>query len=217
MSTSFALQLAGFIQNEVGRENMFFGTLRGTPATIDGLSYWMGDLRDAKRFLNAPVEELIGTSAEAVYEDKSVSSSDVSENRTTDDKNPPQRQNEMTAAELTELVKSMQESIAVLNGTGKSGVAGNISTRLQRIGVDVVHTGNAKHFDYRYSNIVYPTNATAGVKETAQTLGKLLKIPENLVRPSQQAFYTSLVAGHDYARIVTLLDDLVKLSGGDRK
>ena len=65
MSTSFALQLAGFIQNEVGRDKMLFSTLRGTPATIDGLSYWMGDVRDAKRFLNAPFEELTGEKTEA--------------------------------------------------------------------------------------------------------------------------------------------------------
>ena len=109
----------------------------------------------------------------------------------------------MTAEQLAELVKSMPESVAVLNGTGKSGVAGEISTRLQKIGVDVVHTGNAKHFDYRYSNIVYPSD----------TLGKLLRIPEGLVRPGQQAFYASLVAGHDYNRLVTLLDELVKVSG----
>ena len=122
-------------------------------------------------------------------------------------------ENTITAAQLAELVKSMPESIAVLNGTGKSGVAGEISTRLQKIGVDVVHTGNAKHFDYRYSNIVYPSDAPASVKETAKTLGKLLDIPEGLVRPGQQAFYASLVAGHDYNRLVALLDELVKISG----
>lgn len=206
MSTSFALQLAGFIQNEVGRENMLFSTLRGTPATIDGLSYWMGDVRDAKRFLNAPLAELNGEQTESVPHDAdSVAESQGGEKKAAE--------NTITAAQLAELVKSMPESIAVLNGTGKSGVAGEISTRLQKIGVDVVHTGNAKHFDYRYSNIVYPSDAPASVKETAKTLGKLLDIPEGLVRPGQQAFYASLVAGHDYNRLVALLDELVKISG----
>lgn len=206
MSTSFALQLAGFIQNEVGRENMLFSTLRGTPATIDGLSYWMGDVRDAKRFLNAPLAELNGEQTESVSHDADpAAESQAGEKKTAE--------NKITAAQLAELVKSMPESIAVLNGTGKSGVAGEISTRLQKIGVDVVHTGNAKHFDYRYSNIVYPSDAPASVKETAKTLGKLLDIPEGLVRPGQQAFYASLVAGHDYNRLVALLDKLVKISG----
>lgn len=206
MSTSFALQLAGFIQNEVGRENMLFSTLRGTPATIDGLSYWMGDVRDAKRFLNAPLAELNGEQTESVPHDAdSAAESQGGEKKAAE--------NKITAAQLAELVKSMPESIAVLNGTGKSGVAGEISTRLQKIGVDVVHTGNAKHFDYRYSNIVYPSDAPASVKETAKTLGKLLDIPEGLVRPGQQAFYASLVAGHDYNRLVAQLDELIKISG----
>lgn len=206
MSTSFALQLAGFIQNEVGRENMLFSTLRGTPATIDGLSYWMGDVRDAKRFLNAPLAELNGEQTESVPHDaEPAAETQAGEAKTAE--------NKITAGQLAELVKSMPESIAVLNGTGKSGVAGEISTRLQKIGVDVVHTGNAKHFDYRYSNIVYPSDAPASVKETAKTLGRLLDIPEGLVRPGQQAFYASLVAGHDYNRLVALLDELVKISG----
>ncbi len=204
MSTSFALQLAGFIQNEVGRDKMLFSTLRGTPATIDGLSYWMGDVRDAKRFLNAPFEELTGEKTEA-------GEGGAAEQQPAEDERAEKPG--MTAEQLAELVKSMPESVAVLNGTGKSGVAGEISTRLQKIGVDVVHTGNAKHFDYRYSNIVYPSDAPSSVKDTAKTLGKLLRIPEGLVRPGQQAFYASLVAGHDYNRLVTLLDELVKISG----
>ena len=202
MSTSFALQLAGFIQNEVGRDKMLFSTLRGTPATIDGLSYWMGDV--AKRFLNAPFEELTGEKTEA-------GEGGAGEQQPAEDEKAEKPG--MTAEQLAELVKSMPESVAVLNGTGKSGVAGEISTRLQKIGVDVVHTGNAKHFDYRYSNIVYPSDAPSSVKDTAKTLGKLLRIPEGLVRPGQQAFYASLVAGHDYNRLVTLLDELVKISG----
>ena len=205
MPTSFALQLAGFIQNEVGRDKMLFSTLRGTPATIDGLSYWMGDVRDAKRFLNAPLAELTGEQTEPVSHDASETAQQSG--------GTTAEETGMTAAQLAELVKSMPESVAILNGTGKSGVAGEISTRLQKIGVDVVHTGNAKHFDYRYSNIVYPSDAPESVRETAKTLGKLLRIPEGLVRPGQQAFYASLVAGHDYNRIVKLLDELVKISG----
>ena len=171
MSTSFALQLAGFIQNEVGRDKMLFSTLRGTPATIDGLSYWMGDVRDAKRFLNAPFEELTGEKTEA-------GEGGAGEQQPAEDEKAEKPG--MTAEQLAELVKSMPESVAVLNGTGKSGVAGEISTRLQKIGVDVVHTGNAKHFDYRYSNIVYPSDAPSSVKDTAKTLGKLLRIRRTL-------------------------------------
>lgn len=211
MTTSFALQLAGFIQNEVGRDKMLFSTLRGTPATIDGLSYWIGDVRDAKRFLNAPLAELTGEQTEAESGDRVPAEESESAQTAGGAK---AAENTMTAEQLAEIVKSMPESVAVLNGTGKSGVAGELSTRLQKIGVDVVHTGNAKHFDYRYSNIVYPSDAPESVKETAKLMGRLLEIPSGLVRPGQQAFYASLIAGHDYGRIVKLLDELVKISGG---
>ena len=118
----------------------------------------------------------------------------------------------MSKDELMTLIKSMPESVAVLNGTGKAGVSAEISTRLQQLGVDVIHSGNAKHFDYQHCNIVYPTNASEKVKTTARQLGTLLKIPKNLVRPSQQAFYASIIAGHDYKKLTTLLDNMLKIS-----
>ena len=164
----------------------------------------MGDVRDAKRFLNAPFEELTGEKTEA-------GDGGAAEQQPAEDEKAEKPG--MTAEQLAELVKSMPESVAVLNGTGKSGVAGEISTRLQKIGVDVVHTGNAKHFDYRYSNIVYPSDAPSSVKDTAKTLGKLLRIPDGLVRPGQQAFYASLVAGHDYNRLV----DAARRAGKDKR
>ena len=76
----------------------------------------------------------------------------------------------------------------------------------------MIHSGNAKHFDYQHCNIVYPTNASEKVKTTAQRLGTLLNIPKNLVRPSQQAFYASIIAGHDYKKLITLLDNMLKIS-----
>ena len=39
-----------------------------------------------------------------------------------------------------------------------------------------------------------------------------LNIPKNLVRPSQQAFYASIIAGHDYKKLITLLDNMLKIS-----
>ena len=59
MSPTLAVQLAGFVQNELGRDRMFFSMLPGEPVMIDRLSYWMGDVKAANAFLNAPVEALI--------------------------------------------------------------------------------------------------------------------------------------------------------------
>lgn len=224
MSTSFALQLAGFIQNEVGRERMFFATLNGKPAMIDNISYWMGDVQSAQLFLNTPVDRLLASENETVEnaadsgsenisDDKNIEAGESGGSQDNDSKSSKEAAG-MTKEELISLVRSMPEAVAVLNGVGKAGVSAEISAKLQQIGVDVVHTGNAKHFDYRYSNIVYPANASANVKETAQILGGLLEIPKNLIRSGNQAYYASLIAGHDYKRLITLLDELVKLNSG---
>jgi len=226
MSPTLAVQLAGFVQNELGRERMFFSMLPGEPAMIDRLSYWLGDVKAANAFLNAPVEALVsgdvtegsGRNAKQVHfstaGDNISASEDAKDNGQlgTSAARSGDKKDEMSKDELMTLIKSMPESVAVLNGTGKAGVSAEISTRLQQLGVDVIHSGNAKHFDYQHCNIVYPTNASEKVKTTARQLGTLLKIPKNLVRPSQQAFYASIIAGHDYKKLTILLDNMLKIS-----
>jgi len=226
MSPTLAVQLAGFVQNELGRERMFFSMLPGEPAMIDRLSYWLGDVKAANAFLNAPVEALVsgdvtegsGRNAKQVHfstaGDNISASEDAKDNGQlgTSAARSGDKKDEMSKDELMTLIKSMPESVAVLNGTGKAGVSAEISTRLQQLGIDVIHSGNAKHFDYQHCNIVYPTNASEKVKTTARQLGTLLKIPKNLVRPSQQAFYASIIAGHDYKKLTILLDNMLKIS-----
>lgn len=226
MSPTLAVQLAGFVQNELGRDRMFFSMLPGEPVMIDRLSYWMGDVKAANAFLNAPVEALIsgdvteGSGRNAKQVHFSTAGDAISASEDAKDNGQPgasaaqsgAKKDEMSKEELMTLIKSMPESVAVLNGTGKAGVSAEISTRLQQLGVDVIHSGNAKHFDYQHCNIVYPTNASEKVKTTARQLGTLLKIPKNLVRPSQQAFYASIIAGHDYKKLTTLLDNMLKIS-----
>ena len=222
MSPTLAVQLAGFVQNELGRERIFVSMLPGEPVMIDRLSYWIGDVKAANAFLEAPTEALIsgdvtegnGKNAKQV-QFTSAADGAVSKDSPEEGEAAPAagvKKDEMTKEELLALIKSMPESVAVLNGTGKAGVSSEISTRLQQLGVDVVHAGNAKHFDYRHCNIIYPTNASDKVKATARQLGVLLKIPKNLVRPSQQAFYASIIAGHDYKKLTTLLDNMLKIS-----
>lgn len=235
MSPTLAVQLAGFIQNEMGRDRMFFSMLPGDSVLIDKLSYWKGDLKAAKAFLNAPVEALIsgdlkegkgrnarqvdfttaGDGSEDVL-DESVSAAEGASPQTTAEKGRF-ISSEPTREGIMNLVKSMPEAVAVLNGVGKSGVSAEVATRLQQLGVDVIHSGNAKHFDYRYSSVVYPTNAGEGVRDSAKKLGELLNIPKNLVRPSKQAFYASIIAGHDYARLIKLLDNLLAVAEAENE
>jgi hypothetical protein len=44
--------------------------------------------------------------------------------------------------------------LALLNGTGIPGIAGNAQAELSRLGVEVVSVGNAERFDYRESILV---------------------------------------------------------------
>jgi len=118
----------------------------------------------------------------------------------------------MKKDELLDLVRSMPESIAVLNGSGKAGLSGEIATRLQKIGIEVVMSANAKHFDYKSSNIVYPINAKPEVVETAKILGKLLDIPSSLIRSNNQAFYPSVIIGHDNQKLMSRIDKLIEIS-----
>ena len=79
-------------------------------------------------------------------------------------------------------------------------------TKLQKLGIDIRETGNAKHFDYNFSNIIYPENASVSMKNTAKMLGEFFGVPNNLIRASNQAHCVSIVLGHDYK--ATVLDTL---------
>ncbi len=219
MSATLAIQLAGYVQNELGRERIFFSTLHGQPAMIDRLSYWVGDVNSANAFLNTSIDVLISgdTSLDrsSKYAGISLAYSSAADDSAAE--SAQKRENQMKSSEdklsseeIIKTAKSITESIAVLNGTGIASVSQTVSVKLQKIGIDVTHTGNAKHFDYQYTNIIYPMDASKKSVESAKLLGELLKVPKNLVRPSKQAFYVSLIVGHDYKTFNPILDKIVE-------
>lgn len=220
MSPTLAVQLVGYVQNEMGRERIFFSTLHGKPITMDKLSYWLGDPQAAKNFLNAPVETLLTGELEQKGERFAgislgySSAADENGVRPSSGDGAPLQQNQttMTKEELFGQIKAVADPVAVLNGSGKSGLSSEVSTKLQKIGIDVVRTGNAKHFDYKYTNVVYPPNASQHVIESAKSLGKLLGVANNLVRPNNQAAYVSLIVGHDSKTLLEKLDNIIKTS-----
>ena len=224
MSPALSIQLAGFAQNELGRERIFFSTLHGQAATINNLSYWVGDTKSANEFLDTPIEMLISgditenkntsnfaglsLSYSSAADETKVNGEVLGAEKAEEKKAEPLMSNE----DLLALIRSMSESIAVLNGTGKSGLSTEVASKLQKIGIDVVMSANAKHFDYRSSNVVYPLNAKPEVIKTAKTLGKLLGIPNNLVRANNQAFYPSIIIGHDNKQLISRIDKLIEIS-----
>lgn len=222
MSPALSILLAGFVQNEIGRERIFFSTLPGKSVTMNNLSYWLGDSKVANEFLTAPIESLlsrdlhisgdrfagvsIGYSA-ATDENGKKTSTSGDENDSGNN-----QESSISKDELIKLIKSISEPIAVLNGYGKGGLGGEAATRFQKLGIDVVHTGNAKHFDYKYSNIIYPTNAKQTEINSAQRLGELLGIPKSLVRSNNQATYPSIIIGNDHAGIMVKLDKMLSMA-----
>lgn len=221
MPPSLTFQLCLFVKKlEKEPDKIFFMMLPGTPAIIDNLSYWVADSSKVRPFLNANTEELVAMdrqarlanrrtisdissaadfSADSADGLKPVASEDVS-NMANSTKNLPSPQDIMF------IVKNIPEAVAILNGTGKSGVGQSVAAHLQKMGIDVIYVGNAKHFDYKWSNVIYP-DAGDSSRKTAQLLSQLCEISSALTRADRLASYPSLVVGHDYEALLKRLEN----------
>lgn len=203
MAPSLILQLGSFVrrlENEQGR--IVFKMLPGQAATVDGLSYWIAEQKGIETFLLADIDEL----AEMQSDVTTMAQFDPDTADGKKKETPAEIDSAHDAQSLRDNIDSIKSSVAVLNGTGRAGVAQNTSTRLQRMGVDVVHVGNAKHFDYRSSVVIYPENASPEIKAAAVGLAELCGIPRSLVRADRQATYASIIAGHNYEALLKRLD-----------
>lgn len=188
MPATQALKLAAYLRDN-DFDSMQFGTLPGKPAYISGVSYWLGDLVQASHFLTDPLDNM-----EAEH------SGD--EGATT-----PQAE---TIRDVTDIVKALKVPVAVLNGDGSPAVGRNGSRELQRLGVDVAYVGNGKHFDYHYSLIYFPQGGTAGnLEREGRLLGDLTGVGGNLLRPSDESAYVTIVLGHDFEKIIQRLHNSV--------
>ena len=79
----------------------------------------------------------------------------------------------------------------------------------RRIGIDVPYTGNARHYDYRASSIIYPPNADDSVKQGAMALAELCGITnERLIQPDSRATSLTLIIGHDKEALFNRLEPL---------
>ncbi|MDR1377875.1 MAG: LCP family protein [Synergistaceae bacterium] len=97
--------------------------------------------------------------------------------------------------------------IGILNGDGANGLGKRASQIFQKLGVDVVYTGNARHFDYYTSNIVYPEGATESDRQAAEALARLCGISnKSLVQKNRTASMVSVILGHDKETIFKRLE-----------
>lgn len=219
MDPSLTFQLCLFVKALDKETNkIFFMMLPGTPTTIDGLSYWVSDTSEAAAFLNANTEELISMDKEArkangnrsitgVSSAADYSADTVEGKRGGKESGAGQDDGSPSPQDVMSIVTSIPEAVAILNGTGKGGVGQKVAAHLQKMGVDVVYVGNAKHFDYRSSNVIYPERAEESTRKTAQLLSKLCGISHSLTRANRHASYPSLIVGHDYEILLKRLEN----------
>lgn len=181
MSPTQAIQLASYLK-DIPRDNMMFFTLPGKAAYISKVSYWIGDIAEASTMLSSNPGDIV---------------------------KDQDRSTEKKIKDIDRLLSLINSPVAVLNGDGTSGLGKTASDYLQKLGIDVAYTGNAKHFDYKYSNIGYPTNQGLEKGETAKALSQICNISSNLVKQDDTLPYATIILGHNYH---SLLDTLKQLS-----
>lgn len=81
--------------------------------------------------------------------------------------------------------------VAVLNGSGTSGIANKVAEQLKSKGYNVVEVANADHFDYENTTILYPK----GKKSDAEKLAELFENPE--MKEEDDGSLTTVIVGKD--------------------
>mgnify|MGYP001037736454 CR=1 FL=1 len=177
LTLSQAIQLASYLK-DLDPSRVVFRTLPGKAAYISGVSYWLGELGDLSEILT----EKPGEPQESIIEEEG-----------------PDEPESAAALDLKDTLASIRVSLSVLNGSGIGGIGKETATRLQNLGIDVAHIGNAKHYDYKYSNLLYPPGEET--ENAARSLGRLFGIAENLVRKDPSVRNVTMIMGHDYTDI----------------
>ncbi len=134
---------------------------------------------------------------------------EATENIKLDEKpEPAQTAGRFSSEKLAELRDQIM-SIRILNGDGEKGIGKRAAQIFQRIGIEVPYTGNARHYDYRSSSIIYPPNSDESVRQGAMALAELCGITnERLIQPDSRATSLTLIIGHDKEELFSRLEPL---------
>ncbi|MDR2180518.1 MAG: LCP family protein [Synergistaceae bacterium] len=170
--------------NSLPRDRIELTMTPGKAAYIGEVSYWVIDIIQSSQWLAGKSDSPPAADPAAAKE------------------LPPDLDHEM----LLELIGRIGK-IGILNGDGSDGLGKRASQIFQKLGVDVVYTGNARHFDYYTSNVVYPANATEEDRLSAEALARLCGITnENLVQRNRTVSMVSVILGHDKELIFKRLE-----------
>lgn len=182
MTPAQGLQLASYLVS-MPPENLHFFTMPGKAAYISNLSYWVGDTAAASALLTGLPEE------------QEVVSADIAATPVDD---------------VEALVSSITGPVAVLNGTGTAGLGKTVATALQKLGIDVKHVGNARHFDYRTTSINLPEKAEEQVVQAGATLAVLLGVNPRLISRTPNVNQATVIIGKDNAVVLKRLEELAR-------
>ena len=137
-----------------------------------------------------------------------LSEMENSESLNLDIKPEPVNMAEFDSEKIAELRDQIM-SIRILNGDGEKGIGKRAAQIFQRIGIEVPYTGNARHYDYRATSIIYPPDGDEAMKQGAQALAELCGIKnEKLVHADRMATSLTLILGHDKEEIFSRLESM---------
>jgi LCP family protein required for cell wall assembly len=194
ISVKTALQLAGQLKDMQPSKVRFF-TMPGDPAYIGGISYFVPDLQKASR--------LMDPNYTADTEVKSSDNSEAGKDAVIGSDGKVPDSSIESPAELDEnaiaLISSFKKPIAVLNGTGRTGLARTFTEAFEKAGIEVAFTGNARHSDFRYCLVQYsaPENL-----QLAQALAELCGISKGLVKRADISYPAALILGKNNSKTV---------------
>ena len=155
----------------------------GRAAYISNISYWIGDITGA-------LDLLAGIPAKQ----DTPASGDIGPGE-----NAPEPAAEL---DMEILMASITAPVSVLNGAGIAGLGKDAAEALQKIGIDVAHIGNAKHFDYRTTTIQYPEKGSEGTVNTARALGEIAGVDKKLITKSSAVPNVTLIIGKDKEKVL---------------
>jgi LCP family protein required for cell wall assembly len=178
MTIAQAIQLALYLK-DIKESDLNFFTMPGKPANIGALSYWLPDIPAASVLL---ADQYVPDSPESNIADYQELRED-----------------------MPLLLSKINRKISILNGDGSKGIGKRASEEFQHIGIDVGMTGNAKHFDYRFSCIMIPTNGNPEDMESALALAVLCGIDKKLIQKSTATSSVTIVLGKDKENIFSNL------------
>ena len=202
-----ALRLLQFA-NALGKDRITMFMAPGRSGYSKNISYWILDNVKFSMQLAAKLPPpsdpvaLMPASAMAEAQDQTQNNNQAENNKSSSSSG------NLDSDKISELCAQVGQ-IRILNGDGEKGISKRAAQIFQRIGIEVPYTGNARHFDYHASNIIYPPNGDDSVREGAFALAELCGITnKTLIKEDRRAVSITLIIGHDKRQLMERLNKL---------